>query len=60
MYDGMFIAGINTLGGQATYHCDTPYWDTFEVMELDKAPEWDGHTPEQAIERIATLARREL
>jgi len=56
MYDGMFIVGIETPQGQATYHYDIdPYWDMFECKELDRAPEWDGHTPDQAIERIATL-----
>lgn len=57
MYDGMFIVGIETPGGQATYHYDVdPYWGIFDCEELDAAPEWDGHTPEQAIERIAALA----
>ena len=56
MYDGMFIVGIETPQGQATYHYDiNPYWDMFECKELDRAPEWDGHTPDEAIERIATL-----
>jgi hypothetical protein len=56
MYDGMFIVGINTPDGQATYHYDIdPYWDMFDVKELDRAPEWDGHTPDQAIERIGKL-----
>lgn len=53
MYDGMFIVGINTPEGQATYHYDlAPYWDYFSCKEVDTAPEWDGHTPIQAIERI--------
>ena len=56
MYDGMFIVGIQTSQGQATYHYDIePYWEMFDCRELERAPEWDGHTPEQAIERIATL-----
>lgn len=56
MYDGMFIVGIETPQGQATYHYDIdPYWDMFECKELDRAPEWDGHTSDEAIERIATL-----
>ena len=56
MYDGMFIVGIETPEGQATYHYDIdPYWDMFNCKELDKAPEWDGHTSSEAIERIATL-----
>lgn len=56
MYDGMFIVGIETPKGQATYHYDIdPYWDMFDCKELDRAPEWDGHTPDDAIGRIATL-----
>lgn len=57
MYNGMFIVGIETPEGQATYHYDIdPYWDLFRVKELEHAPEWDGHTPEQAIERIRSLS----
>lgn len=56
MYDGMFIVGIDTPAGQATYHYDVePYWDMFPCLELDRAPEWDGHTPDDAIGRIASL-----
>lgn len=57
MYDGMFIVGIDTPKGQATYHYDIePYWNIFNVKELDHAPKWDGHTPDDAIMRIASLA----
>lgn len=56
MYDGMFVVGIETPDGQATYHYDIdPYWDLFRCKEVDRAPEWDGHTPGQAIERIGKL-----
>lgn len=56
MYDGMFIVGIDTPAGPATDHYDVePYWDMFPCRVLDRAPEWDGHTPDDAIERIGTL-----
>jgi hypothetical protein len=56
MYDGMFIVGIETPTGQATYHYDIdPYFDMFECKEVEYAPEWDGHTPDDGIRRIATL-----
>lgn len=59
MYDGMFIVGINTPNGQATYHYDVdPYWDMFHVKELDRAPKWDGHTPTDAINRIMSLSNK--
>lgn len=60
MYDGMFIVGINTPWGQATYHYDVdPYWTMFDVTELESAPEWDGHTAGEAITRIGLLGRWE-
>ena len=56
MYDGMFIVGVETPNGQATYHYDMePYWEMFCCKEIERAPEWDGHTPAQAIERIGKL-----
>lgn len=55
MYDGMFIAGIKTPEGDATYHCEGEYWDKFNVPELEHAPKFDGHTPEQAVNRIYRL-----
>lgn len=56
MYEGMFICGINTPLGQATYHYNIdPYWDMFHVRELEKAPIYDGHTPDEAIKRIYSL-----
>lgn len=58
MFDDMFIVGINTPQGQATYHYDiNPYWDMFDCKELDKAPVWDGHTPDEAICRIESLKK---
>ena len=56
MYEGMFIVGIDTPYGQASYHYDIePYWNMFACRELERSPEWDGHTPAQAIERIGRL-----
>ena len=56
MYDGMFIVGVETPYGQATYHYEMePYWEMFCCKEIERAPEWDGHTPAQAIERIGKL-----
>ena len=58
MYEGMFIVGIDTPEGSATYHYDIePYWNYFDVKELDNAPKWDGHTPAEAIERIRKIGK---
>lgn len=57
MYKGMFIVGIETPEGQATYHYDIdPYWNLFNVKILDRAPKYDGHTPDEAIRRISSLS----
>lgn len=56
MYDGMFIVGIDTPKGQASYHYDIePYWEMFKVKELDHAPHFDGYTPAESIERVMSL-----
>lgn len=56
MFDGMFIVGIETPEGQATYHyAIEPYWNMFKIKELDYAPKWDGHTSDDAIKRIQSL-----
>jgi hypothetical protein len=58
MYNGMFIVGIDTPEGQASYHYDIkPYWDMFDVKVLDKAPPYDGYTPEDSIKRISSLIK---
>lgn len=57
MYPGMFLCGIDTPYGQATYHMNLdPFWNLIQVRELPAAPEWDGHTPDMALNRIAAMA----
>ena len=33
MFNGDFIAGINTPQGPATYHIKLEYWDLFNIIE---------------------------
>ncbi len=54
MYDKHFIAGVNTPKGQYTFHFYNKYWDLFNIPELEKAPIWDGHKPED-IDRLLSL-----
>ena len=61
MYDGMFVCGIITKYGQVNYHMNVePYWNMIHAQELPTAPEWDGHTPKMALERIAQMAMDEF
>ena len=57
MFDNYFIVGIDTPNGQATYHYHIEHWDMFDCVELSNAPEWDGHTAEDAIKRLLSLTK---
>lgn len=52
MFDGMFIVGAPTPYGMITYHYDLEYWNLFKVPELPHAPKFDGHTPEDVLDRL--------
>lgn len=57
-FDGWFILGINKEGGgQITYHLPLDRWDeTADYAEtLERAPEFDGHTPADVLERLKQL-----
>jgi hypothetical protein len=54
MFSGYFIAGLTLPDGrQASYHVREECWNWFDcVAVLEHAPEWDGHTQEDVIERL--------
>lgn len=54
MYEDYFIVGIDTPNGQYSYHYHISEWLNFDVKELEYAPEWDGHKPED-ITRLLSL-----
>ncbi len=51
-YDGWFIAGMALPQGQISYHIPEKYWDLCDAPERETAPEWDGHTSQDVIERL--------
>lgn len=57
MYDGWFVMGIEKKhGSQISYHLPLSRWDETDFAEtLDNAPEWDGHTPQDVINRLKKL-----
>ena len=54
MFDNMFIAGIDTPEGTYTYHLEMNEWDIFTCKEIEFAPEWDGHMPDD-VGRLLSL-----
>jgi hypothetical protein len=55
---GYFIVGMNLPTGQISYHLRLDPWLPIirgmrAVKEYEKAPEWDGHTSDMVVARIA-------
>lgn len=54
--ENWFIVGIDTPKGQFTYHYHIKYWDLFaDIKELDVAPQYDGHIPDDVIRLLSLL-----
>lgn len=47
-----FIVVAELPEGQVSNHYELRYWDLFQCEEVDKSPVWDGHTPEEAADRM--------
>lgn len=54
MYDDYFVVGIDTPEGQYSYHYHKDWWDKFDVPELEEAPKFDGHQPDD-VDRLFSL-----
>jgi len=55
MFDGDFIAGINTPEGVASYHIKLEYWELFDIPEIERAPRYDYYSSEDVLKRILSL-----
>lgn len=60
MFDDSFIVmmGIlkmDTTRVQISYHYPLSWWDKFNIMEMDRAPKWDGHTSDDVLKRLMEL-----
>ena len=56
---GWFIVMANLPTGQISNHYELKYWDLFKVPEKEIADEWDGHTPQEAAERLYKYLQEE-
>lgn len=56
-FDGWFILGIHDEAGkQITYHLPVDRWDECDFAETrDRAPEWDGHTAADVLDRLKLI-----
>ena len=49
---GRFIVTATLPSGQVSNHYKAKHWELFKVPEVDLPPEYDGHTPQVAAERL--------
>lgn len=49
---GWFIVMAELPTGQVSNHYELKDWDLFKCEEVEKAPQWDGHTPQDVVKRI--------
>lgn len=49
---GWFIVTATLPTGQVSNHYEAKHWDLFDVPWVPRPPEWDGHTPEDAADRL--------
>ena len=49
---GWFIVTAQLPTGQVSNHYEAKHWNLFDVPEMETAPEWDGHTPADAADRL--------
>lgn len=50
--DDWFIVMAILPTGQVSNHYESKYWDLFDVPERETAFEYDGHTPNEAADRL--------
>lgn len=55
---GWFVVVAQLPTGQITNHYQEEYWQDFEIPELPYATEYDGHTPQEALNRLNQLSKR--
>lgn len=56
---GWFIVMANLPTGQVSNHYELKDWDLFKVPEKEIADEWDGHTPQEAADRLRKYLQQE-
>ena len=55
---GWFIVMAELPSGQISNHYENKDWDLFNIPELEIAWKWDGHTPNEAANRIESYLQR--
>lgn len=55
-FEGWFVLGIGyEKGEQITYHLPLSRWHDCDCVDLERAPEFDGHSSSDVLERLKQL-----
>jgi hypothetical protein len=54
---GWFVVMADLPTGQISNHYELKDWDLFKCPEREKAEKWDGHTPQQAYDRLISFIK---
>lgn len=54
---GWFIVMADLPTGQVSNHYEVKWWDLFHIPEYPVANKWDGHTTEEAADRLLNFLR---
>jgi hypothetical protein len=56
VWEGWFIAGLDTIHGQISYHMPAEWWDRLpDVPEIERNAKYDGHTSADVLHRLRLL-----
>lgn len=58
--DNWFIVMAELPTGQISNHYEIKDWDLFNIPEKEKANSWDGHSPQDAYERLVKYLNNKL
>ena len=49
---GWFVVYLDLPTGQVSNHYKAEHWGLFHIPEVPQAPDWDGHNPAEAADRL--------
>lgn len=55
---GWFVVTVELPTGQITNHYEEKDWYLFQIDEVEKAPEWDGHDAQDVAKRLRSYLER--
>lgn len=55
VWEGWFIAGMNTEYGQISYHLPAQWWKLLDIPEIERNADYDGHTSADVLQRLRRM-----